>query len=325
MAVAATALLLSTGDANASADVEGLANTVVTKSLCVFDPGGASGTLYAEMKQYQNQAAAWGVNFKLKPYVDESVAASDFRNKKCDAVLLTGVTGKQFNKKTYSLEAMGLFTNYKQLQTAISALAGPKALPLNRSGNYETVGIYPAGAVFLYVRDRNLSSLPALAGKKIATIAGDPAAQTMVTKVGATPEAAQISNFASKFNNGNVDVCYSPATGYQPLQLYKGVGNSGGVVKFPIAQLTFQLYIRSEEFPTNFGDQSRQYVSQQFSSVLNVVKKAESSINSWISVPPNDASKYQLLLGQVRSQLVGQQVYDPTIVTLGERVAARHP
>ncbi len=310
-ATSAAIVLLAGADQAAAAE---------SKSLCVFDPGGASGDLFVKMQQYQNQAATWGVSLDLKAYTDESVAASDFRNKKCDAVLLTGVTGKEFNRKTYSLEAMGLFTSYAGLKTAIAVLAKPKAIKFNKQGDFETVGIYPGGAVYLHLNDKKLSSLSALSGRSVATIAGDRAAMTMVKEVGATPQSAQISNFASKFNNGGVDIVYSPATAYQPLELYKGVGKGGGVVRFPIAQLTFQIFIRSDEFPAGFGDQSRAYVSGQFGMMLDVIKRAESTITSWIDVDAGARANYKALLATVRSQLVSEKVYNPAVIKLGERI-----
>jgi ABC-type amino acid transport substrate-binding protein len=292
------------------------------KSLCVFDPGGANGDLYAKMKGYATTAVGWGVNFTLKPYTDESVAASDFRNKKCDAVLLTGVTGKEFNKKTYTLEAMGLFVSYEKLRTAIQVLAQDKASAqaLNRSGAFETVGVYPAGAVYLYVRDRQLSSVEKLSGRSIATLGGDPAARYLVEHVGATAKLAEVSTFASLFNNGSVDVCYSPATAYRPLELHRGIGSSGGVIRFPLAQLTFQLFIRAEEYPAGFAQRSREYASGQFGAMLRIIQEAEGAVKSWIDISGPDVDKYKELLRKVRDALVDQGVYDRTIVEIGERL-----
>jgi hypothetical protein len=77
------------------------------KVLCVYDPSGAAGDAYQYAKDYQTAAIAWGVTFEPKPYTSETVAAADFRNGKCDAVILTGVRVQQFNRKTYSVEAIG--------------------------------------------------------------------------------------------------------------------------------------------------------------------------------------------------------------------------
>ena len=49
-----------------------------SRSLCVFDMLGANGPYFAEMKDYKTAALAWGVDFTLKPYTNERVAAEDF-------------------------------------------------------------------------------------------------------------------------------------------------------------------------------------------------------------------------------------------------------
>ena len=288
-----------------------------SKTLCVFDPSGASGDVFAKMKGYQADALLWGVNFTLKPYTDESVAASDFRNKVCDAVVLTGVTGREFNPKTYTLEAMGLFPSYQALGNAIRLLANPKAAPLSQHQGFETVGVLPAGAVYLYLRDRGNASLPKLSGRSIAAIGADPAARQMINRVGATATRADVSTFASLFNNGSVDVCYSPATAYKPMELHRGVGSDGGVVRFPIAQLTFQIYVRPDEFPADFGKSSRARVAQDFDAMLRIIERAEASVGAWIDVSADDAKRYTELLRDVRDQLKAQSVYDGAILKLG--------
>lgn len=316
-AVVGLGVLASAGPA--TADATTAAAPAVQKTLCVFDPGGQNGDLFAKMQDYKVSAVAWGVDFTLKPYTDESVAAADFRNKVCDAVLLTGLTGKQFNQKTYTIEAMGLLDDYPALERMVKLFANPRAAPLNRSGEFETAGIYPAGAVYLYLRDRQDASLPRLTGRKIAWIGADPAARQMIDKVGAAGKQAEVSTFASMFNNGSVDVCYGPATAYAPLELQRGVGKSGGVVRFPLAQLTFQVYIRGDAFPAGFAQSSREYVYQQFASMIAMVTKAEGSVKSWVEVTPDDRQRYSDLLAGVRDSLVTSGVYEPSIIKLAKK------
>src|SRR5690606_33502407 len=67
-----------------------VATPAFAKSLCVFDVSGANGDSYAAMKEFQAEAAGWGVDFELKPYTNEKTAADDFKTGKCDAVLVTG-------------------------------------------------------------------------------------------------------------------------------------------------------------------------------------------------------------------------------------------
>ncbi len=67
------------------------------KSLCVFDLLGANGPIYAQMKDYKIAALRWEVDFRLKPYINESKAAADFKSGLCDAVSFTGIQSRQFN------------------------------------------------------------------------------------------------------------------------------------------------------------------------------------------------------------------------------------
>lgn len=297
--------------------------TPVDKTLCVFDPGGKNGDLFAKMQDYRIHAVTWGVNFTLKAYTDESVAASDFRNASCDAVVLTGLSGREFNPTTYTVEAMGLFDSYKALERVISMLTLPSAAELNRSGSgavsFENAGIYPAGAVYLYLRDRQNASLPRLSGRSIALIGGDPAARAMIDRVGATAKRAEVSTFASMFKNGSVDACYAPATAHKPLELSRGIGKTGGVVRFPLAQLTFQVFIRPDQFPVEFGRRSREFVHSQFWPMITLVTKAEDAAGPWIEVSAADRQRYDDLLGSVRGALLESRVYDATVVKLARK------
>jgi hypothetical protein len=312
-AAALTALGLASSSAHAA-----------DKTLCIYDPAGSSGDAFQTSQRYAAAAQAWGVNFTAKSYTDEAIAATDFQNGACDAVLLTGVRTQQFNRKSYSVEALGLTTNYSQLRTAIQVLAKPNASSLMVSGQYETTGIYPAGAVYLYVQDRANIDISVLAGKKVATMDFDKAAPYMVSHVGATAVQSDIGNFAQKFNNGAVFACYAPATAYGPLELSRGLAGGGGVIKFPLAQLTLQMLIRPTEFPDGFGQKSREWAAGQFDSVLRLTTAAEATITSdghWVNLDAAKTEQYQNMLREVRAALVTQGAYDPTIVKLVERIA----
>ena len=98
-----------------------------TKSLCVFDMLGANGPYFAEMKDYKTAALAWGVDFTLKPYTNERVAAEDFKAGTCDAVIFTGIRARQFNPFTGSIDAIGSIQDYGLLKSAISTISSKKA------------------------------------------------------------------------------------------------------------------------------------------------------------------------------------------------------
>jgi hypothetical protein len=292
-------------------------------TLCVYDPSGAGGDAYQNAKEYQAAALAWGVTFEPKPYTSESVAAADFRNGQCDAVILTGVRAQQFNRKSYSIEAIGLLPDYATTETALKVLAKEGAASLMVSGDYETVGIFPAGAVYLYVRDRTLTDISDLAGKKICTLDFDDSAKFMVQHIGGQLEPSDVGTFASKFNNGSCDVAYAPATAYDPLELYKGLGETGGIVRFPLSQFTLQILVRSSAVPAGFGQQSRTWAASRFGQVLELSKRAESGVKAdyWVDLDPAKTTAYREMLSDVRQTLVGSGTYDATVVKLVEQIA----
>ena len=70
----------------------------------------------------------------------------------------------------------------------------------------------------------------------------------MVQRVGAQAVVSDVSNFVAKFNNGQVDMVGAPAYAYKPLEIYKGLGNSGAMFNFPVLHVTSDFVIRPEKF-----------------------------------------------------------------------------
>lgn len=75
----------------------------------------------------------------------------------------------------------------------------------------------------------------------------------MVQQVGAQAVSAEISNFASMFNNGQVDIIGAPAAAFKPLELHKGLGSKGAIVNYPVLQVTGNIIIRPDKFPAGYG------------------------------------------------------------------------
>lgn len=230
-----------------------------TKKVCVFDLLGAHGPIFSQMKDYKIAALDWGVKLILKPYTSERVAADDFKTGLCDAVSFTGIQSRQFNHFSGSLDAMGALPSYAHLKTVISTISAEKAASLMINDPYEIVGIMPLGAVYLFVNDRALVASGNLAGVRVAIMESDPAQSEMIDFVGSSPVGTSIATMYRNFNNGSVDVTYGPAVVYEAMELYKGMKSSGGVIQFPLAQLTLQIVIRMAEFPQGYGQKSRDY------------------------------------------------------------------
>ncbi len=295
-----------------------------TKSLCVFDLLGANGPIYAQMKDYKIAALDWGVDFQLKPYISEKKAATDFRSGLCDAVSFTGIQSRQFNRFSGSLDAIDALPSYAHLKIVITTLSSEQAAPLMINEPYEVVGIIPLGAAYLFVNDRSLVSNHAdkvgeLAGIRVAVMDSDPAQIEIVGLIGSSSSVgASIAEMYSKFNAGLVDVTYGPAVVYEAMELHKGLQTHGGIIDFPLAQLTLQIMIRRTEFPEKFGQKSREFTLSQFDKAVMLAKNHEARIARkwWISIPAHDQARYHEIFRQARTSLRDQGVYDRKMLAL---------
>lgn len=303
-----------------------IANAALPKrTFCVWDVVGANGPMYSLMKATKPEALKWGVDLQLKAYTDEKIAAEDFKAGICDSVLLTSTRARKFNKFTGSLEALGAIQNRKEMKLIIETLSQPRAARLLVHGDVEVAGILPAGAVYLFLRDRNVDTVGELQGKKIATFDYDKAAMHMVRYVGASIVGSSSSNFAGKFNNGSVDIAYAPAVAFKPLELYKGLSHNGGIFDFTLAQLTFQILIHPSRFPKGYGQESREYALSKMDDAYKVIAKAEKSINPklWIRPSPKDAAGYNAMFRSVRIALRNEGEYDGKALKLMRQVRCK--
>jgi len=289
-----------------------------TRTFCVFDPIGVKGPAYQGMVDYKAAALEWGAILNLKVYTSEAVALADFKAKMCDAVGLTGTRIRPFNKFTATIEAVGAIDNYDQMRKLVGMLANPRASKYMIEGDYEVAGIMPAGAVFVFVRDKAINSVEAAAGKRLATIDYDTASIKVVKHIGATMVPVSIATFAPRFNNGYVDLAYAPAIAYEPFEMYKGMGDKGGILRFNLAQMNGQLILRKDKFPEGFGQHSRDYAYSNFSKALEHIIAAEKGIPEkyWVDLPEDKHTEYKEMLRQVRLELRDEGVYDKRMLKI---------
>jgi hypothetical protein len=294
------------------------AKELPTRSFCVFDPIGAKGPAYQGMVDYKAMALDWGVKLDLKVHTNEAVALADFKAGHCDAVGLTGTRIRPFNKFTATIEAVGAIDNYDQMRKLVGMLANPKASKYMIDGDYEVAGIMPAGAVFVFVRDKAINSVEAAAGKRLATIDYDVASIKVVKHIGATMVPVSIATFAPRFNNGFVDLAYAPAIAYEPFEMYKGMGEKGGILRFNLAQMNGQLILRKDRFPDQFGQKSREYAYKNFTKALEHIVEAEKNIPKkyWIDLPEKKHTEYKEMLRQVRLELKEEGIYDSRMLKI---------
>lgn len=301
--------------------------------ICVYDLLGASGDLFNMAKDYVIAAQRHGVSIELKGYTDERVATEDFRTGQCDGVIATAFRTRQFNPVAGAIDSLGATTivkdgkidmaaSYEVVRRIVQTYSDPKAAKLMVDGNYEVGGVVPLGAAYPVVNDRKINTVEALAGKRIASFDYDKAQAVMIQKIGAQPVSADIMNFSSKFNNGSVDFIAAPTLAYKPLELHKGIGKNGAMVRFPILILTYQVILNRTKFPEGFGDKSRDYWLTQFDRALQLVKQSDASIppSTWMDLSSENAYKYTLMLRESRIDIAQKGLYDKRGLKIIKRI-----
>ncbi len=308
--------------AMAAATLAVSANTAQAQVVCVFDLLGTSGDVYTMMKDYALAANAWGAKITLKPYTDERVASEDFKAGQCDGVALTGMRGRQFNSFVGSIDAIGAVPSNTAARAVMQLVSKPQlAADMVQSG-YEVAGVTPLGSAYLFVNDRSINTLAKAAGKKLAVLDYDKAQARMVQRVGAQPVSADITTFGGMFNNGQVDIVGAPAVAFKPLELHKGLGSKGAIVRFPILQVTGNVIIRQNKFPAGFGQKSREWISSQLPRAMQNVEKTERDIPAkyWMEIPANDQVGYIKLMREARIELTKEGFYNTKMMSLLKRV-----
>jgi len=304
------------------------ATAAVKRTFCVFDIIGGSGDTYNIMKDYKTAAIGWGVDVQLKPFTDEKIAAEDLKANQCDAAVLTGIRGRQFNSYTGSMDSIGAIPDYEAMRTVITVLASnnPHVNEKLVSGPYEVGGVFPLGAAYLFMKDRTIDTVAEMSGKSIAVMEYDSAQANMSSRVGMSPVLSDISNFAGRFNNNAVDICFSPITAFSALELYKGMQPDGGILDYVLGQLSAQVILRKDRFPEGFANQSRQFILGQFDRALRIIDNASDKVDPkwWVRMPEANKIDYRQMMRDARIDLAQQGVYNKDMMTLLRKVRCKH-
>ncbi|VXA83065.1 putative RND type efflux pump involved in aminoglycoside resistance (AdeT) [Acinetobacter sp. 8I-beige] len=287
------------------------------QQVCVFDLLGKAGESYKFLEEWALVSKKWGAQVQLISFQDEDLADKAFQNDKCDAVYMTSMRARTYNKFAGSIDALGGVPSNKIAQKAVEYVLdarNTKRMTTTLQGeSYEVAGIGLIGSAYIFVKDRSLNTIEKAQGKKFAILHYDRAQRVMVERVGAVPVMSDISNFIKKFNTGEVDVVAAPAYAYKPLEIEKGLGSKGAMLNFPVVNVTADLIVRPERFPAQFGEQSRQWFLQKIPQSFAMVQRLEAAIPNKIKMQlsKEDKEKYQRLLREGRIDLTKQGVYDP--------------
>ena len=299
--------------------------TQAKQDICVFDLLGKAGESYKMMEEWALAAKNWNTDVQLIAYQSEELADKDFKSGKCDAVYITTMRARQYNKFAGSIDALGGIPNNAIALKAITFVLDKrnvKRLKTTIDGEeIEIGGIGQIGPAYIFVNDRAINTIEKGRGKKFAVLSYDKAQIAMVERVGAIPVPSDISNFVKKFNTGEVPMVGAPAYAFKPLEMEKGLGTKGALMNFPVLNVTADLVYRSQKFPAAFGNESRAWFIKQLPRQFNMIKRLEESIPAkyHMNLSKADTEKYQKLLRDGRMDLTKQGVYDPTMMSVLKR------
>lgn len=302
------------------------ANSLTPVKACVWDPVGSTGPFIAFLKETKLKAISWGIELQLEAYTDEKVAANDFKSGVCDAVFLTNLLGKDFVPFSSAFGSPGGIRSLEGLKTLSATLNNPKATKLIRHEKYEVAGLYPIGEIYPFTRDRSDIRISNIAGKKVAILNGDVASTKFVETVGASPVHTSLATWAGQFNNGNLDVMFGPALAYNTFELYKGLGENGGIVKFNILYAVMQMVINIEQTPEGLGKHFRSHALTRFDELEGTVAQAESEIPTkyWVELDETNKKEYEEMVKRVRLSLRDEKAYDSKAITLLWKIRCKY-
>ena len=316
-----------------SACAHAAAPAAASPKVCLFDPIGTSGDVHRALEDYRLQMARLGYPLQVRTYVDENVAVEDFRTAQCDAVMATGIRTRHFHSLAAALDSPGassilrqgridMDASFEVVKKFIATVSTPKAASMMKVGPYEVAGIIPLGAAYAFVNDRQIRTLQGATGKRVAAFDHDRSQAELIARVGARPVAANITNFATMFNNGHVDVIIAPSIVYRPFELHKGIGRKGGVTRFPITILSYQMVIRSDRFPEGFGQASRAHFARNVDEAIRIARQSDRDIPAalWLDPSPEENDQYMVLMRQGRVLMANKGLFDKTGLKILKRI-----
>lgn len=294
------------------------ANELKPVKFCIWDPVGSTGPFINFLKQTKLKAIAWQVELQLEAYTDEKVALNDFIAGMCDAVFLTNVLARELVPSTSAFGAPGAIRSLEELKSLSATLNSPKAKDFVSNGAYEVSGLFPIGEIYTFVRDKSDVRISSISGKKVSILNGDVASTRFAKVVGASPVHTSLATWGGQFNNGNVDVMFAPALAYNTFELYKGLGEKGGIIDFNILYAVMQMVVNTERVPAEFASQMRQHALSRFDELENTVKQAKSEIpqHYWVKLDAATQLEYENLSREIRLVLRDENAYDSKAISL---------
>lgn len=300
----------------------GLMQSASAQTLCVFDLAGNAGQTMQLMRNYALSARKWGVNLNLISYRDELQAVKAFNDGKCEGVVATGFATRQYNSYTGSLSAVGAIPSNALARMILGLLSSEKLAPDMLQNGYEASGVFPGGLIYFVVKNRQFNSLEKVQGKRMGVLEIDPPQQRMVSQIGAVPVYVTTANAGLLFQNNTLDILPLPVAAFEPLDVYRAIGKTGGIVRFPITFLTMNVIIKPEFFPKNYGAKSRVWFAKESHQLMSLLSKKETDVpqSLWIELSSQEKVNYLRLLRQMRLEFLKNGTFNPKMMGLLKRL-----
>lgn len=297
----------------------------IERKICIWDIVGRAGPIFQLARDQVPYLLKHGVKAEMVPYTSETVAVQDLKAGICDAALITGLRARLFNKYTGTIDSIGGVPTDAHMDILMQVLASPKVADHMLSGQYVVLGVAPGGGAYIFVNDREINTLAKAAGKRVAVLDYDPTQADMVAKVGATPVPSDIITAPGKFNNGVVDVLAAPLIAYELLELYKGMGEKGGIVNYPLAYITVQLIGRVDRFPPAIAQLSREIFYQNYAPIMERLEMEAAKVPDhwWVDISEEDKVEYEVMMQEARLELRARDYYDADMLTLQRKIRCK--
>ena len=293
--------------------------------ICIWDIAGRAGPIFQAAREQQAQAMEFGIRLEMIPYTNEGVMVEEFMAGHCEAALMSGLRARNFNTYTGTVDAIGAVPDIDHKRVLLEVLSHPSHAGKMAQGEYVVLGIFPAGAAHVFVRDREINSLAKAAGRRVAVLDYDPMQAKMIAGIGATPVSTDITRAPGMFNNGSVDVLAAPLVAYELLELYKGMTPDGGIIDYPLTYLSMQLIGRRSAFPQEIAQLIREATFEQFDEVLEFLDREMARVpERWmISIPEEDRQEYEVMMQDARASLREMDYYHGDMLSLQRRIRCR--
>ncbi|MCQ6261917.1 DUF6091 family protein [Alcanivorax sp. MM125-6] len=299
--------------------------TALSRKICIWDIAGRNGPVFQAAMDQRAMAREYGINLEMIPFTNETVMVEELKAGHCDAALMSGFRARLFNKYTGTIDSIGGVPDDQHMRTLLKVLAHPSQADKMVQGEYVIMGMFSGGGVHIFVNDKRISSLAKAAGKKVAVLDYDQTQAEMVAGIGATPVPSDIVSAPNKFNNGVVDILAAPLVAYELLELYKGMEPDGGIVDYPIAQLSMQLVGRLDKFPNEIAQLVREASFEAYDRVRERVKIEEDRVPNrwWIDIPDNEKRVYESMMQDARNVLRQEGYYSGDMLDLQRRIRCK--